>query len=126
MLDNNISFIIRCKGNANYLTNKKCSKNDLVNEIKNKVKIHKFSDTIQKTVFLRAKNGNPTNKYVIEINNDCNIVTNLTTFNVDEILNAYKSRWDIETYFKYIKTNFKIQHTKEKSKKDINIKKIYL
>ena len=36
-------------------------------------------------------------------------------------MNIYRSRWDIKTFFKYMKSNFKIQHTREQN--IMNIKK---
>ena len=41
-----------------------------------------------------------------------------------KLLEMYKSRWDIEVFFKYLKSNFKFQHMKEKEA--TNISKMYI
>lgn len=125
---NNINFIIRAKGDANnlntdiqlkkYIGNKK-----IIERLRDKVKIIKYTDNIKKTVYSRKTKNNNSNKYKFTIENNCVLITNLNNYDKEEILELYRNRWDIETFFKIIKNNFKIQHTKEKY--DIQVKKIY-
>ena len=53
----------------------------------------------------------------IKVKNDCVLVTNLKIndkYTDDYILDSYKSRWDVEVFFKHIKYNFKFQNLEEK------------
>ena len=56
------------------------------------------------------------------------MVTNLNKdeYNDLNIKNIYLSRWDIEVFFKFIKSNFKFSNLKEHNKKTLNqYKKMY-
>jgi hypothetical protein len=123
LVDNKIDFIIRAKGNATNLDksiplSNNVSNKDIILKLRNKVRLIHYSDTINKTVFdTRSKKStnrkdNKTPCYDLEIENDCSIVTTLksvTNYPDSKILDTYRSRWDIETYFKLIKKNFKCQ-----------------
>ena len=121
---NKIKFIIRCKGNADYLAgNKDISKyiknSNLIKSISKKVKVIKYTDSYTKTVFNKGKYGQKNKKYKLQITNDCVLVTNLLKSKEEDILNSYRNRWKIETYFKFIKKNFKIQYEKTNNKEFI-------
>ena len=58
---------------------------------------------------------------------DCVLITNLTDideYSDKQILDNYNSRWVIEVFFKFLKTNFKFQHMDEKY--EIQNKKMYI
>ncbi len=59
--------------------------------------------------FKHKRNVNKSDKHVLTIKNDCTLITNLgrITYDDDTCLNLYKSRWDIETFFGFIKKNYK-------------------
>ena len=59
-------------------------------------------------------------KFIIRGKNKCNIIINVKGVTNNELLKIYRKRWDIETFFKFIKTNFKFQHLTEKSNDAIN------
>lgn len=129
LLDKKLLFIIRAKGNAikidNNITDNK-NKNELIKNIRNNVRIVRCKKSYDRTVF-SGLTKRKTTKCILNIKNDCNIVTNLFINDgyVDEkILNMYRSRWDIEVFFKYIKTNLKFQNNKINN--DDNFTKTYL
>jgi hypothetical protein len=131
LIKNDIKFIIRAKWDAKNLDSSvKLNRNaknynDILNVRKN-TKTIKYTNTTQKKIY--ASNTKKEIKtYTIQIKNNCTLVTNLLdeeTYTDDKILEFYKSRWDIEVFFKYIKSNYKFQHMKEKSK--INCQKMYI
>lgn len=136
LIKNDLKFIIRSKGDAKNLDPKNKVSHYLVNydtiiNIRNNVRIVKYNNIIVKTIFTSNKKKSST-KHSLEVKNNCFIVTNLLdekTYNDPKILEIYRSRWDIEVFFKYIKCNYKFQHIKERSnKKDQKIKdqKMYL
>lgn len=122
---NNIKFIIRCRGECKKFNNdynfKKNENN--IKELKNYCKVISFEEKFIKEVFNRKTKKLNGSQYTIECKNDCKIITNINDMTNEDILNNYRSRWDIETFFKIIKNNFKIQHTKEKNEN--NKTKIY-
>ena len=140
LVDNGIKFIIRVKGKAeNFNPDKKlynCTKNgDIIKQLRTSTRIIKYSNILHKTIYTDAsKKGNKKNS--VDIRNDCILVTTLDSneYTDDKILELYKSRWDIEVFFKYIKYifeffkyikyNYKYQHIPEKS--SINFKKMYI
>lgn len=131
LIMNNLKFIIRAKGDAINLDPSKTIKKttpqyDLIMNIRDKVRIIKYED-IQTKIIYTSNSKKKIKKHVVEIKNDCVIVSNLLDdkiYSSTEILNMYKSRWDIEVFFKYIKYNYKFQHVKEKY--DAQYKKMYI
>jgi hypothetical protein len=125
LIDNNFKFIIRARKDAKYLD----SELNIVNNSKNKklinilrplVRVIKFNETYQKTVYSKKTKKTESKKYVFEIENDCVLITNISkSYNDSTIMNFYRSRWDIETYFKLVKNNLKYQHTKNKTEDQI-------
>ena len=132
LINNNIKFIIRAKWNAKSLDpltklNKNAKNYENIVYLRNHVKVIKYKNEIQKTIYSRKSKKNKIKKDSIQIQNDYIIVTNLIddgTYSDDEILKLYRSRWDIEVFFKHIKGNFKFQHINEKSK--VGFKKMYI
>lgn len=126
LIENNIKFIIRTKGEGKNLDkdiipNKYLKDYNLIMKIRPFIRIIKYTDTIEKLVYMnnkKGKNKKGKNKPVkIKIKNDCNLIVNLLDdkkYTKDVLLEMYRSRWDIEVYFKFIKNNFKFQHNKEK------------
>jgi hypothetical protein len=106
---NNIDFIIRCKGKNIKNTNNN--------------RIVYSSDQYEKTIWSCHKKRKREKK-VLLVNNDCTLLTSIMNKSDNELMEIYKSRWNIETYFKIIKKHFKIQHTKEKHESAIGINKI--
>lgn len=121
----NLKFIIRAKGDAKFLDEELTIKNNskdkaLINKLKGTVKVIHYKEIYTKTIFSRKTKKNPSKEYTFEIENNCVLVTNLSkTYKESTILSLYRSRWDIETYFKLVKNNFKFQHIKDKTKDEI-------
>ena len=106
-----IDYIIRCKNNC-----------------KNKEKFTRlisYEDIYDKIIFTRHTKHKEKTKHILEVKNNCIIATNIKDKTDEELLNMYKSRWTIETYFKLIKKNFKIQNIKEKQNTCVQNQKIY-
>jgi hypothetical protein len=128
LIKSNINFIIRCKGKANNFNLNaiiKTKNKDIINYVRTNCSVLKYSDVYEKTVFSHYKKKFNPEKKILQVKNDCNLVTNIKNYNKKEILKIYRSRWSIETFFKIIKNNFKIQHTKEKCKNNDHIEKIF-
>jgi Transposase DDE domain len=122
LIKNNLKFIIRIKGNGDNLDSSnifktKIANYDKINEIKNKVRIIRYEKIIEKTIY-SSNSKKKIETHSLKIKNDCVIVTNLLDENIfskEIILDYYRSRWDIEVFFKYIKYNYKFQHLNVKS-----------
>lgn len=129
--DNNIRYIIRVKGNGFLLDSKTTVKKtdanyDIINKIKKEVRIIRYNNKIDRVIH-DTTHKRIHKSYNITFINNCVLVTNLldvNTYNNADILNKYKSRWDIETFFKFIKNNCKYQHLIEKFNEDA-YKKMY-
>ena len=129
--DNNLKFIIRVKGSGDNLDSslplkKNVSNYGLIKHIKDKVRMVKCKKSFKKTVYVK-KDKKFSKKVNIDVKNDCVLVTNLMDtikYSDDALLNYYRSRWDIEVYFKFIKNNFKFQNMNEKDHD--KYKKLYL
>jgi hypothetical protein len=128
---NNFRYIIRAKGYAsnlnpdNYLK-KGIAKYDIINELRNNIRIVKCKSSYDKTIYASNSKKN-VKELIFKAKNDCILITNLTNkcmYSDRHLLNIYKSRWDIEVYFKLVKSNFKFQNLTEK--KTIQYKKLYL
>lgn len=121
LINNGYKFIIRVKGDGAILNDKKViyksnPKYDEINNIKPNVRIIECIGTIKKIIY-PATSKRHLMKRVIEVENNCFLVTNLLDvekYSDDRILKHYRSRWDIEVFFKHLKYNFKFQHMKEK------------
>lgn len=123
---NNLKFIIRAKGEVlnldkNHNIKKGISNYDKIVNIKDKVNIIKCKNIDKKTIYTRKTKKEPI-KYIIDVENDCNLVTNLDIkeYTDQQILNIYKSRCDIEVFFKYLKNNYKFQHMKTYGQREEN------
>ena len=105
LIRNNIKFIIRIRNNA--------KPNQKINE---KCRFLKKVFPVEKQVY---NNKNKRKEFII-CNNEYSLITNLTSdeYNDESIYNMYNERWEIEVFFKYIKSNYKLQNLKEKRKID--------
>lgn len=103
--DDNLSDIIN-KKNELAFNNRK---NKLLNKFTNKnVRFISYKED----VIFEKKIGDKIIKFSSPI--ECYLITNIdNTDNDDKIKEIYKSRWDIEVFFKLVKTNFKFSHLKE-------------
>ena len=125
LITNNIKFIIRCKGDCKNLKLEKITKDkELIQLIKKSTRIISYTEPITRT--LNLSSGSKKNKskfsYTIENKNDCVLITNLSKhFNNESILNFYRLRWKVETYFKLVKHNFNFEHLT--NKEEVSIKK---
>ena len=121
LVENNINFIIRVRDKADEVEPKKYAKHykDYV-KIKDNTNVG-FVTKIFKTTKLAVEDTNNVN--VIEKTTIVKLITNLSNYDDDKILELYKSRWDIEEFYKQFKHNFKFQylseHKEENYKKNI-------
>ena len=119
----NIKYIIRMKKNS-IMLNKKKNKNNKnykkINELILSSRIVTFFTQTTKEIMNKQKK-----KSEINISIEYNLITNLTNnelYSDAQILNLYKSRWEVEIFFKLIKSNFKLIELKEK--KEVQYKKL--
>ena len=118
LITNDLKFIIRVKGQGvnldpNSVPKKYLRQRELITNIKNNTRLIKYKNAIKKTIYNTNSKKKNNVKTELEIINDCIIVTNImdkTNYNDKTIMDLYRSRWDIEVFFKYIKHNFKFQH----------------
>ena len=102
----NIKFVIRVKNNCVHL---KKNKSILRKNKCEYVRFVSYNTTI--TSIIKDKKNKDRS---VTRNLSCNIATNLNhTYNDDTIKNIYKSRWDVEVFFKLIKSNFKFSYLTE-------------
>ena len=129
---NNLKYIVRVKGKGEYIKNiKKPSKHNPnyfdINSLLGTVRTITYENAIETTVHMtNTKKYN--SKYQVKIKNDCVLVTNLLNDNEyadSKIMDLYRSRWDIEVFFKMIKSNFKFQYINEKETLN-SYKKMYI
>lgn len=119
--DNNIKFIIRLRDKAfdNKITKYSKHFNDYNKIIKNK-NIRTITDKFFSSK-LAVNHVDDIN--TIEGKITIKLITNLKIYNNDTILQLYKSRWNIEEFYKQLKHNFKFQnfteHKSENYKKNI-------
>ena len=100
--DNNFKFIIRVRNNCIYLNKNKNKKNKNNNDENENYRYILYETSITETKKNKDNKDVSITKQLM-----CNIVTNLdSTYTEDVIKNMYKSRWDVEVYFKLIKANF--------------------
>lgn len=123
LIEHNIKFIIRYKGESGLLNQKllKNNKNLTIRSIK-------LNNIIDKDIKIYPKyKRDQTNGILCKtrLKDDYILITNLSKhFKNETILDLYKKRWDIESYFKLVKANFNFQHLTGKEK--IEIQKQYL
>lgn len=107
--EHNIKFIIRCRNNIKL--------NDRLNNY------NIVSKEFKKTVGIpeEKKQKNKTDeKLKLVINSTVKLITNIKDNESDDYLfNLYNSRWDIEVFFKILKTNFKFSKNTEINKESI-------
>lgn len=97
-----IKFVIRVKNNCVCIKNKK-PKNI------NNVRFVSYNVNVLET----KKDKNNNDKSLMR-KLSCYLATNLDlTYNDDVIRNIYKSRWDIEVFFKLVKSNFRFSYLTE-------------
>jgi hypothetical protein len=118
--EKNAKFVIRIKNNCKYINNNNDKKNN-VKTIPNNTRFINYNfDKVSTRKFYNNKT-NQYEQYKITQNIDCNIATNLDETYSDEIIkDIYNSRWDIEEYFKLIKSNFKFSVMKEHNKNTLD------
>ena len=114
LISNNYKFIIRGKNKCN---DKSLSK---LKKINKDIRLVKYENNIEKCTFIRNSKKSEHTKVNYLVKNQCNIITNVKGVTDNELLKIYRKRWDIETFFKFIKTNFKFQHLTEKNNDAIN------
>jgi hypothetical protein len=104
------NYVIRIKNNCTMIKNK-----NINNKINNKnVRIITYKDDVNKT-----KKDKNNNNVKIKETLECNIITNLNKdYTNDKIKNIYITRWDIEVFFKFIKSNFKFSRLDEHNNKN--------
>ncbi len=128
LISNNIKFIIRCKGDCKNLKLETVTKDKhLIKLIKKRTRIFTFNEIDDKTLTIsnKSKKDKSTTMFDIEMQNNCTLITSLSKhFNKKTILEFYKMRWSIETYFKLVKHNFNFEHLTHK--KEIEIRKQFL
>jgi len=130
--DNGIYFIIRSRGDANNLDpNTRLSKSNrnykIIMDLRSKTR-HIVCKNIVEKVVHDTKGKKNIIKHTIRIEDNCHLITNLLdcdNYPPDQLAIIYKSRWDIEVFFKYLKHNFKFQHLREKDKQN-NYEKLYM
>ena len=112
----NFNFVIRIKNNCTLIKNNKFTKNKITKH--QNIRIITYKDTID-IVKKDDKGNNIKLKQTIE----CNVLTNLNKekYSDEDIKKIYLSRWDVEVFFKLLKSNFKFSNLKEHHKtKTIN------
>lgn len=123
LIENKIKFIIRCKGNCKNLKLEKITKDkELIKLIKNNTRIITYYDSITRTLTIpnKSKKNKSKTTYTFSVNNDCTLITNLSNhFDNQSVLNFYRSRWNVETYFKLVKHNFNADHYVHKTETEI-------
>ena len=133
LIENNIKFAIRAKGNGNTLNSKKkldpaiSRKNrDLIRKIRRNVRVIKSKKSYNKSADISKTKKS---KNIVRFKQESNytLITNLkdkTKYSNNLIIEYYNSRWDIEVFFKHIKYNFKFQNLDEKDQDQY--KKLYI
>ena len=100
-----LKFVVRYKNNTKLNKN---NINDFLKEMPNSTNLRIISFKTNISKIAEYENSN----YMVEHNNIYTIITNLDdkTYNDKVIEEIYASRWNIEVFFKLIKSNFKFQH----------------
>jgi len=118
LIERNIKFIIRYKGESGVLNS------NLLKNYKNfKIRSIRLNNIVNKDIKIYPKHKKDKTGGVLcktKIKDDCVLITNLSNhFKNELIFDLYKKRWDIESYFKLVKGNFNFQHLTGKEKTEI-------
>jgi hypothetical protein len=134
-LDNKkINYVIRMKNNSLYLNQK--NNNDINNinddnndngKKKKKTKLKKqlvnanIRFITHKEEFETTKKDKNKKDVKFKRTIECNLVTNLNIndYKDSDIKKIYLSRWDVEVFFKFLKSNFKFSNLKEHTEKTV-------
>jgi hypothetical protein len=128
-IEHKIKFVFRCKTNSNILKNvipDNCQKRDLIQFIRENVRVVRSEKTIKKDVLVATK-FKTHEKITISEKSTIILITNLTNEEIypsSKILKIYNDRWKIEVYFKFIKKNFKFEDLRLHLRNDYH--KLYL
>lgn len=118
LIENNIKFVIRYKGESG-----KLNKNLLKNYKNLKIRSIRLNNIVDKDIAIYPKYKRDKVDGILcktRIQDDCVLITNLSNhFKNELIFDLYKKRWDIESYFKLVKGNFNFQHLTGQEKIDI-------
>ena len=74
------------------------------------MRVIKYIKAIDKNINVFNGKNITARKHLVKLNNDCVLITNMTDkveFPKEKIMEIYRSRWDIETFFGFIKNNCK-------------------
>lgn len=113
---NGLKYVIRVKGEGKYIDPdnvlpKSTPNYNIIKKIRKTCRLIKSEDKIDTSNVIVGKNRKNKEIKNITVKVKRYIITNLDeTYSDDEILNIYKSRWNIEVFFKLIKNNFKFQN----------------
>jgi len=110
LIENKLNFVIRAKNNSICIKDK----NNILNKFTDKnIRFINYTNKIITTQ--KDKNNNDIK---LEETITCNIVTNLNIDKYDDklIKKIYLMRWDVEVFFKLLKSNFKFANLKEHNK----------
>ena len=118
LIEHKIGFVIRARGIAAKLDlSNKLAKNtpdyETIKKLRESVRVIKYIKAIDKNVYASNGKNIKARKHLVKLNNDCVLITNLTDkaeFPKEKIMEIYRSRWDIETFFGFIKNNCKFQN----------------
>jgi len=107
----NFNYVIRIKNNSLSINNKEHIKKKISNH--DNIRVITYKDDI---IINKKDKDNKDVKLKQTI--ICNVITNLNIkdYNDDAIKKIYLSRWDIEVFFKLLKSNFKFSDLKEHHK----------
>ena len=105
---NNLKYIIRIRNNAVAIKNKDVLAKKITNHIN--IRIIYYTNDVEKI----KKDKDKKDVKIIE-KTTCYVITNLTVkeYNDEEINKIYMSRWNIEVFFKLLKSNFKFKNLVE-------------
>jgi hypothetical protein len=115
----NSKFVIRIKNNSKHLNETDLNESNLKNvkQVPTNTRFINYSFIKEYTKELTNKKTKQKEQYRITEKVNCNIATNLDDIYSDEdIKKIYNSRWNIEEYFKLIKSNFKFSIMNEHNK----------
>lgn len=129
LIDNDIKFIIRIREDAIFLNGKldhpKNKSNSSAIYLRDKIRIISCNAIREKIIYPRdpnkkyKRNVKKTNKMTLTIRDNCHLITNLLDeelYDDATCLKLYKSRWDIEVFFRFIKHTYKFSKLTEKKK----------